>query len=84
MIELFISLAIFKLTLLFMDFNGPLDIIFYFRKYTEKVLKFDCFFCLSTVIALPFALVYQPHNFITYWFGFAGAALIINAIYEYV
>lgn len=69
-----------------MDFSGPFNIFFKLRHLNLKngrMINFDCFFCLSTIISIPFAYFYNG-NFFLYWFGFAGGALLVNAIYEYL
>lgn len=92
MIELLSALAIWKLTLMLQDFDGPLDIVKIFREWVEshqtkrKLLNFDCFFCLSMVVALPLAilLTHSLLSFLIYWFGLSGGASICNAIYQHL
>ena len=71
-----------------MEYDGPLDSVKFIRESIQNIqgvlgkelLNFDCFFCFSTVVAIPFA-TFSP-NFILYWFALSGIALLINAIYE--
>lgn len=83
--------AVQKITLMFMEFDGPFNTVKIFREAVTKLqtenvkaLNFECFFCLSTVITIPFALYVAngPVEFVIYWFGIAGAALFLNRIYE--
>ena len=79
--ELLSILAVFKLTVMLMDFNGPLNVFDELRGINQNFINFDCFFCLSTTVALPFALIHW-HDFFVYWFGIAGGATLLNVIYE--
>lgn len=69
-----------------MDFDGPYKLIDKIRlklysSTKHDLINFDCFFCLSTTVALPFALIHW-HDFFVYWFGIAGGATLVNVIYE--
>jgi hypothetical protein len=88
MYEILASIAIFKITVMFMEYDGPLDCIKIFRETINrfqtkrKALNFECFFCLSTVVAFPFALAYSGWDILLYWFALSGIALFIDLVYE--
>lgn len=83
--ELLAAFAVFKITVTLMDYDGPLNLVRYIRNklykiQQDKILNFDCFFCLSTIVSLPFGFLGQ--NFILTWLSVAGISLIINTVYE--
>lgn len=87
MLELLGVLAIFKVTVMLIDFDGPLDIVKKLRDFiirsNTKLLNMECFFCLSTVVALPVAfLLADGSNIVLYCFGLSGGAFLVNQISE--
>jgi len=83
--------AVWKLTWMLQDYDGPLDIIKRFRETTNKLqkragrklLNFECFFCLSTVVAIPLAFyLADGWDILVYWFGIAGVAWFVNVANE--
>jgi hypothetical protein len=78
-----ISLTVWRLTHLFSKEDGPFDIIFLLRKKAGSGFfgkLFDCFYCMSIWIALPFGL--WQGNFwwqkLLYWVSFSGAACLLE------
>lgn len=70
------------------DLDGPLDIFKNVRWWLDRrqsdyqLIAFECFHCLSTVLALPFAIYLSDGwDIIIYWFALAGGASLINLIY---
>lgn len=86
MIELFIyALAIYKITAMLIDYDGPLRIFERLREFVQRyqpakyqIFNFDCHFCLGTWVALPFAFL--TDNVIIYWFGLSAMAWFLHVI----
>lgn len=81
------SLAVWKISEMLMNYAGPLDIIFYLRKFIEllqnklgkKFLNFDCMFCFSTAVSIPFSVALTSGwNIIVYWMAISAIAYIIH------
>jgi hypothetical protein len=81
------TLALWRITHLLSQEDGPFDIVIKFRKILGQGFfgnLLDCFFCLSIWIAIPFALVLQDEwtwRFIT-WFALSGAACLLFKLSE--
>lgn len=79
-------LAVWKVSVMLTDYSGPLDVFEKLRDFVKpewKVLNFDCVFCISTVVAFPFAFYFtHSWDFPLYWFGISGGAWIVNLIVE--
>lgn len=85
------ALAVWKLSVMLMDYNGPLDIIKIPRDFIDKLqkrhdrelLSFDCFFCFSTVVSIPFA-VYIANGWesVGYWLAISAVAYFLNLVAE--
>ncbi len=79
------GLAIWRITHLFTEEDGPFDSIIRFRAVFGQSLfgdLLDCFYCLSIWISLPFALlcVDQMSQWFLYWMGLAGLAALLQKI----
>jgi hypothetical protein len=76
------SLAVWRITHVFSDEDGPFDLIFKFRKLFGQGFfgsLLDCFYCLSVWIAIPFAFFLCStwlEGIIT-WLALSGAASIL-------
>jgi Protein of unknown function (DUF1360) len=77
------SLAVWRVTHLFVSEDGPGDIIVRLRarlgdSFFGKLM--DCFACLSLWIAFPctFLVSRQIVDFILIWFAISGAALLLE------
>lgn len=88
MIEVLLSgFAVWKITESIMNYSGPFNSLHYLRllirylRLDDKLLNIDCFFCLSTIIALPFG-IYLGSNWsiLIYWFGISGLAFLLQSI----
>lgn len=89
MIELLSTLSIWKISIMVMQYDGPLLTFKRFRSFVDKrqtkhkLLDFNCIFCFSTVIAFPFALyLADGWPILIYWFGLAGAAYLLDELLE--
>ena len=90
--ELILSvLAVWKISAMLMEYDGPLNSFKVWREFIDKrqrkyirfLLNFDCFFCFSTVIALPFGFyLADGWDVIVYWMAIAGLAYILNLAVE--
>ena len=85
------SLAVWRITSLLVDEEGPFDIFEKLRwavglnkrervedNFIQKALS--CFWCSSLYVAIPFALF--TDHFVISWLGYSGAAIIIHSIIE--
>jgi len=77
--------AVWRVTHLLSDEDGPFGIVFKFRKFVGQGFfgsLIDCFYCLSLWIAIPFAymLSSQWKEGIITWLGLSGAACVLYAI----
>ncbi len=85
-IELIISVAaIWRVTHLLAEEDGPLDLIFIVRQklghgFFGNLL--DCFYCLSMWVAIPFALYLTTDilSFLILWFALSGGCCIIQKL----
>jgi hypothetical protein len=79
------SLAIWRITHLFSQEDGPFDSIIKFRKLFGQGFfgsLLDCFYCLSLWISIPFAILIC-HNLvqgIIVWLALSGAACLLFKI----
>lgn len=76
-------LAVWRLTHLFINEDGPWDLIYLLRKAVGAGFfgsLLDCFYCLSIWIALPFGLWLGPSWWekIIYWLALSGAACLLQ------
>lgn len=91
MILLIYALAVYKITAMLVDYDGPLDIFERLRMLAEKqgkhkVFDFDCPFCLGVWVTLPFA-IYNGGGVIKIlinWFAIAGIAWLIQVVEAYL
>lgn len=92
--ELLLSvLAVWKISAMLMDYDGPLNIIKVWREFIDSrqrkhnkfLLNFDCMFCISVIIAAPFTVMQGNEvNFIINWFGISGAAWLLDSVIEWL
>ncbi len=81
------TLAIWRLTHLFSQEDGPFDLVIKFRKLFGQGFignLLDCFYCLSIWVAIPFAILLSD-NWIEgamVWLALSGAACIIFKFLE--
>jgi hypothetical protein len=81
------TLAVWRVSHLFSQEDGPFDLVFKFRKlfgqgFFGKLL--DCFYCLSIWVAIPFACV-LTHDWLTgviVWLGLSGGACVLFKIFD--
>lgn len=80
MIELLTILAVWRVTSLLYQEDGPYKIFEKIRETSKGA--FECFWCLSLWVSIPFALaLHFDTMFIIYWLAYsAGAILIESAI----
>jgi Protein of unknown function (DUF1360) len=76
------TLAVWRLSFLFSQEDGPFDLVIKFRKlfkqgYFGRLL--DCFYCLSLWFAIPFAyyLCTEWVNGVVTWLALSGGAGIL-------
>lgn len=77
------TLAVFYLTFVLTTLDGPFDMLENLRKLTDdyRGINLDCFYCTVALVALPFALFLASGiTVLVYWFGLAGAAMVINEV----
>ena len=75
------TLAVWRITHLFSNEDGPFDLLFKFRKLFGQGFfgsLLDCFYCLSLWIAIPFAffLCSDWLQGIITWLALSGAACL--------
>tara|TARA_R110001632_G_scaffold176402_3_gene296159 strand:- start:242 stop:523 length:282 start_codon:yes stop_codon:yes gene_type:complete len=79
------GLAIWRITHLFAEEDGPFDSIIRFRKLFGQSLigdLLDCFYCLSIWVSIPFAIALQEgwSQFFLYWMALSGFACVIQKL----
>lgn len=81
------TLAVWRVTHLLSQEDGPFDIVIRFRKlfghgFFGNLL--DCFYCLSIWIAVPFAMLLQDDwkQRVIAWLALSGAACILFKLTE--
>jgi hypothetical protein len=92
MFKLFVlSLVVYKITAMLIDYDGPFDIFLHLREFVEKyqppryrLFNFDCHFCLGTWVSLPFALIFYCNEWFVYWFAISALAWFMHVIEERV
>ena len=77
------TLAVWRLTHLFVKEDGPWDLVFRIRKWLGNSIAgkaMDCFYCFSTWMALPFAFVVAETLFsvLISWIALSGAACLLE------
>lgn len=78
-------LAIWRITHLFSQEDGPFDLVIRFRKLFGQGFfgsLLDCFFCLSLWVAAPFACILAPSwkEGIIIWLALSGGACLLFLI----
>ena len=76
---IFHSLIVWRVAYMITEEDGPKDI---FRKLQSYGKPFNCFSCLSVIIALILAFCIKD-GFL-YGLALAGLAKLINGLYEYM
>ncbi len=81
------SLAIWRITHLLSQEDGPFELVVKFRKLFGQGFfgsLLDCFYCLSIWIAVPFALFISPNweQAIIVWLALSGAACLLFKLTE--
>lgn len=76
------TLAIWRISHLFSQEDGPFDIVIKFRKLFGQGFfgdLLDCFYCLSMWVAIPFAVLLcsQWVQGIITWLALSGAACLL-------
>lgn len=80
---LIITLAVWRITHLLSQEDGPFDLVIKFRKLFGQGFfgnLLDCFYCLSIWISLPFGL-WQGNDWkekLLYWLAFSGASCLLE------
>lgn len=80
---LLFALAVWRLTHLLALEDGPFGLVFALRKRLGSGFwgqLFDCFYCLSIWVSLPFALVFYPKwsEVLLCWLALSGAACLLE------
>ncbi|NOW94122.1 DUF1360 domain-containing protein [Mucilaginibacter sp. SG564] len=76
------TLAIWRISHLFSQEDGPFDIVIKFRKLFGQGFfgdLLDCFYCLSMWVAIPFAVLLSNQwlQGIIVWLALSGAACLL-------
>lgn len=79
------TLAVWRLTHLFVAEDGPWDLIFLLRKKLGNSIAgkaMDCFYCLSIWMAIPFAMLISLDwtARIICWLSLSGAACLLEQL----
>ena len=81
MVFLLCTLAVWRISHLLAQEDGPFDLVFRLRKVGQGFFGalLDCFLCLSLWIALPFALLSADTSIdrIVAWLALSGGASIL-------
>lgn len=77
------ALAVWRITHLLSNEDGPFGVVFWFRKQLGHGFLgqlFDCFYCLSIWVSVPFALVFYPKwpDVLLCWLALSGAACLLE------
>jgi hypothetical protein len=80
---LLVALAVWRLTHLFSQEDGPFDLVFKLRKLLGSGFAgqlMDCFYCLSVWIAFPCAFMFGADwkTILLYWWALSGAACLFE------
>lgn len=87
MSDLFIALAVWRLTSLFVHENGPFRMFANLREELKEhwYIRSFCFWCLSVWIAFFFAIAFHPDNSWFMWtLGYSAVAIIIEEVISYL
>lgn len=80
------SLAVYRVSILIVSEDGPLDIVLLFRKFFRKIPKLgvlvDCEYCVSMWASMAIFLYLEPKEAILWWLGGSGAACLVFYIKE--
>lgn len=81
------TLALWRLTHLFVKEDGPWDFVFRIRKWLGNSVAgkaMDCFYCFSIWMALPFAFIVGSHwlSVIIAWLSLSGGACLLEQFTE--
>ncbi|HEX7584899.1 MAG TPA: DUF1360 domain-containing protein, partial [Prolixibacteraceae bacterium] len=81
------SLAVWRITHLLSQEDGPFDAVIQFRKLFGQSFfgnLLDCFYCLSLWVAVPFAILlcHQWLEGIVTWVSLSGAACLLFKLTE--
>lgn len=79
------TLAVWRLTHLFVAEDGPWDLVVHLRKRLGNSMAgkaMDCFYCLSTWMAIPFAMLISVSwtARIICWLSLSGAACLLEQL----
>jgi hypothetical protein len=78
------TLAVWRATHLAWAEDGPFDLMAKLRRRASGVAAraFDCFYCLSLWLALPFALAMGRDivSTIVWWLGLSGGACLLERV----
>jgi hypothetical protein len=83
MLELLSVLAVWRITSILHQEDGPYSVIKKFREslgQSELKNMLDCFWCTSFWVALPFAFIF--HYWIIYWLSLSAGAILIEEVRE--
>ncbi|MEZ5316821.1 MAG: DUF1360 domain-containing protein [Vicinamibacterales bacterium] len=77
------SLAVWRVTHLLADEDGPGDVIVWIRTRLGTGMLgrlMDCFYCLSLWVAAPAALLFRhdAREWVLYWLALSGAACLLE------
>lgn len=75
--ELLISLAVWRVTSLLVNESGPFQVFERLRQSFNG--PFNCFWCMSIWISLPFAIAFNS-QFIFYTLVYSAIAIVIEGI----
>jgi hypothetical protein len=85
MFHLIAILAVWRITSMFFQEDGPFSIFAIIRREANKITRvFKCFWCLSVWVAIPFA-TFTSHSifeFLITWLGYSAGAILINEYLE--
>ena len=81
MFEIALALATFAVTYIMVYLNGPLSVFKALRRPLGDNNPLRCFFCFSVWVGLFFGLF--TSNFFVYGLGFAGAAIMLEQLYDH-
>jgi hypothetical protein len=79
------TLAVWRLTHLFVMEDGPWDFVYHLRKVLGNSIfgkAMDCFYCLSIWMAVPFAFILFRDwlSILVGWLALSGAACLLEQL----
>ena len=76
--------AVWRITSLFTNEDGPLDMFEFIREHLNPFGVFDCFWCTSLWVAIPFTLYLSTSlfEFILYLSALSAGAILLQELYE--